>query len=503
MVDVALERFLADEAETERLGEDLAQALKAGDVLALHGDLGAGKTTLARSLIRALADDTGLDVPSPTFTLVQAYEGRVPVHHFDLYRLASADELRELGLDEALERGAALIEWPDRAGDLLPAETLHVTLTHQGDGRQARIEGSGKLLERVERSLAMRDFLTAAGWGEAQRGYLTGDASARGYETVSLEGEKPRILMNSPPLVLGPPVKDGKAYAEIAHTSRTVAAFVGVDRALAEAGAGVPEIYAQDLDRGFLLIEHLGSEGIVDRGGSPIAERYVAAAGLLASLHGKPWAWHLPLAPGLFHDVPPFDRGAMLIEVELLLDWYVPWLTGVPVSDGLRKDFGAVWNDLIDRLDGAEIGLVQRDYHSPNIIWREDRSGHDRLGIIDFQDALIGPLAYDVASLAMDARVTIPPDIEAAVVSAYVSPRKAAGSFDEEAFAEAYAIMAAQRNSKILGIFVRLDRRDGKPQYLRHLPRIRDYLRRALAHAALAPLTSLYGRYGLLDETAA
>ncbi len=143
-----------------------------------------------------------------------------------------------------------------------------------------------------------------------------------------------------------------------------------------------------------------------------------------------------------------------------------------------------------------------RDFHSPNIIWRADRVGHDRLGIVDFQDALVGPSAYDVASLAMDARVTIPPDIETETRDAYVAARHAAGAFDEEGFLEAYAIMAAQRNSKILGIFVRLEKRDGKPYYLKHLPRIRDYLRRALTHPALGGLRAFYVAHGLLEERA-
>src|SRR5215207_6038059 len=108
-----LERHLPDERATVRLGEDIAMALRAGDALALSGDLGAGKTTLARGLIRAMAGEEKLDVPSPTFTLVQSYETRVPLHHFDLYRLTSPSELDELGLDEMLASGAALIEWPE------------------------------------------------------------------------------------------------------------------------------------------------------------------------------------------------------------------------------------------------------------------------------------------------------------------------------------------------------------------------------------------------------
>ena len=496
-----LERRLPDERATTRLGEDLAMALRAGDVLALSGDLGAGKTTLARGLIRAMAEDARLDVPSPTFTLVQSYETRVPLNHFDLYRLVSPFEIDELGLAEMLATGAALIEWPERAGDRMPEGTVAVELTHNGEGRLARITGAGQVFERIERSLGLRDFLSGAGWGEAERRYFTGDASARSYETVTLAGET-RVLMNSPRLALGPPVRDGKPYALIAHTAQSVAAFVAIDRALAQAGVSVPDIYAQDLDRGFLLISHLGSENFLDAEGRPVAERYVAAAKLLATIHARQWHSQIAAAPGVAHDVPPFDRDAMMIEVDLLVDWYVPYATGGPAGEALRSGFRAAWNAAFDRLDRAEKSLMLRDFHSPNIVWRADRRGHDRLGVVDFQDALIGPSAYDVASLAMDARVTVEPEIEKTAVDAYVAARRGHNGFDEERFAETYAIMAAQRNSKILGIFVRLNERDGKPAYLKHLPRIRNYLERALTHPALAELREFYMRNGLIGGTA-
>ncbi|AWC21443.1 ADP-binding protein [Aminobacter sp. MSH1] len=496
----SLERFLPDEAATTRLGEDLAMAVKPGDVLLLDGDLGAGKSTLARGLIRALAGDPWHEVPSPTFTLVQSYDTPVPVHHFDLYRLSSSEELQELGFDEAVASGVALVEWPERAADAMPAASLRLAIEHEGDGRCIIISGDGPAFDRVARSLAMRDFLISADFGEARRARFTGDASARGYETVSPEGRASLVLMNSPRLVLGPPVRDGKPYAEIAHTAQTVAAFVAIDRALAAGGVTVPGIVAQDLDQGFLLLEHLGTGAFLDPEGKPIAERYAAAAELLAMIHGKHWDARLEAAPGVVHQVPPFDRDAMMIEVDLLVDWYVPAVTGAPASGALRDGYHAAWNAVFDRLADKQYGLVLRDYHSPNIIWRADKKGFDRLGIVDFQDALIGPVAYDVASLAMDARVTVSPEIEHDTVNAHVAARHAAGSFDEAAFREAYAIMAAQRNSKILGIFVRLDRRDGKPQYLKHLPRIRDYLHRALAHPVLAELRDFYRDNRLLEE---
>jgi aminoglycoside/choline kinase family phosphotransferase len=233
-----------------------------------------------------------------------------------------------------------------------------------------------------------------------------------------------------------------------------------------------------------------------------VAERYAAAAELLAMMHGKPWPARMEAAPGVFHDVPPFDRDAMMVEADLLVDWYVPMVTGSPASDALRAGYHSAWNAVLDRLEGSQYTLMLRDYHSPNIIWRGDRSGHDRLGIVDVQDALIGPSAYDVASLAMDARVSVSPEIEAQTLKAYIKARHAAGAFDEDNFTEAYAIMAAQRNSKILGIFVRLDRRDGKPAYLKHLPRIRDYLDRALSHPVLEGIRDLYREHGIVDGEA-
>jgi tRNA threonylcarbamoyl adenosine modification protein YjeE len=491
---------LPDEAATLRLGEDIAAILKPGDVLALRGDLGMGKTTLARAIIRAVAADAELEVPSPTFTLVQAYAGRVPIQHFDLYRLGTPDEIEELGLAEAIDEGAVLVEWPERAGDALPADVVDIDLTDAGVGRGARIAANALFIGRLARSLAIRAFLDTSGYGGARRRFLVGDASTRAYETVETEGRDTVILMNSPRRPDGPPIRNGRPYSQIAHLAEDVVPFVAVGSVLRQTGFAAPAILARDLDAGLLLVEDLGREGVLDERGTPVPERYLAAARVLAEIHSVDWSRDIEVEPGVTHRVPDYDHDAMAIESELLVDWYVPHMLGRPASTGERRDFSAVWTALFTRLDRAERSLVLRDYHSPNLIWMKDRSARERVGLIDFQDAMMGPSAYDVASLAMDARVGVHPGLEQEIVEAYCTARGT--TFDRTGFSEAYAIMAAQRNTKILGIFVRLKLRDDKPGYMCHLPRLRDYLRRALAHPSLEELAALYARLGVLDEPA-
>ena len=189
--------YLADDAATRAFGEDLALTVRPGDCLALSGDLGAGKSALCRALIRGIANDDTFEVPSPTFTLVQSYDLRIPVSHFDLYRLGDESELAELGLEEALEKGVALIEWPDRAGSLLPKHATRISITHEGAGRRLELDSDvPRFTERFKRVRAMRDFLDARGYPNASRRFLIGDSSFRAYERLKTEDGRPFVLMD-------------------------------------------------------------------------------------------------------------------------------------------------------------------------------------------------------------------------------------------------------------------------------------------------------------------
>ena len=488
---------LQDAGATARLGEDLARALRRSDVLALSGEIGAGKSTLARALIRAMADDAELEVPSPTFTLAQEYSLRIPIFHFDFYRLTDPDEARELGLGEANEYSICLIEWPERAGRLLPDSAIRLELKEAGTGRTASISGPAEAMERISRTLSIRYFLQKHGHGCASRRWFQGDASTRAFELVK-DAEGPAlVLMDHPEKPDLSPIVNGRSYRQTARITWTVKPFIAVANALRAHGFAAPEIVAQDRGGGLLLMENLGLGKITDGEGWPVAARYCAAAELLSQLHLAKIGRDLPLGGGEVYTLPPYDRDALMIEARLMLDWYVPWRLGRAASEAEANRFENLWDDLISRLAGAETGMILRDYHSPNIIWRENRAGIQRLGLVDIQDALFGPLSYDVSSLAQDARVSIPSHLEAEILSAYVRARAAAGGFDEASFRLSYAITALQRATKILGIFVRLDQRDGKPDYLRHLPRIEDYVRRAIKHPALANLADFYSSFDL------
>ncbi len=488
---------LADEAATSLLGNDLSRAVVIGDLIALSGDLGAGKSTLARALIRSLAGDPELDVPSPTFTLVQAYGTPLPVSHFDLYRLGDPSELDELGLDEALDDGVALVEWPERVGSLLSDNVIRIDIAHKGAGRTAVITADESAETRIRRSLGLRGFLTKAGLPKAQRRPFAGDASPRVYELVTDSKGHDLVLMDQRAAPAGPPVWKGKPYREVAHTTNpTVHPFVAIGEALKAKGFATPQILARDLDDNFLLLEHLGTGSFLSDDGKPVKERYCKAAELLADIHTcaigpdiktKDFNWR----------IPAFDRDALMIETLLALDWYFPYRLGRQPSEAERAEFIAAWDEQFASLDQSLYGILLRDYHSPNLIWRPDHEGRQRIGVLDFQDALWGPNAYDLASLAQDARVTVSQEIEAATFKAYAARRSQTEPVNTDCLQREFAVMALQRNTKILGIFIRLDKRDGKPAYLAHLPRIEAYVTRTLKVAGLARLSAFYADMGL------
>jgi N-acetylmuramate 1-kinase len=299
--------------------------------------------------------------------------------------------------------------------------------------------------------------------------------------------------MNAPRRPDGPPVKDGLPYSAIAHLAEDVVPFIAVANGLRERGFSAPKVLAADRDAGFLMLEDLGTDLVVASDPPmPIRERYECAIDVLVDLHRHDLPDTLPVPPQGSYRLPLYDLRAFMIEVELLFDWYLP-RCGVATTAAERAEFLSLWQEALAPALAARKTWVLRDFHSPNLLWLADRPGPAAVGLLDFQDAVMGPEAFDVASLAQDARVDVAEELEISLCARYVAGRRTHDpAFDAGAFTQLYATLAAQRNTKILGIFARLDRRDGKPQYLRHLPRIHAYVHRALRHPALAALQGWY-----------
>ncbi|MBU1259402.1 MAG: phosphotransferase [Alphaproteobacteria bacterium] len=300
-------------------------------------------------------------------------------------------------------------------------------------------------------------FLGQAGWGDAAIVPLAGDASFRRYFRV-VDGGRRAVLMDAPP-----PHEDPRPFIAIA------------EHLLAD-GFAAPRILARDLEEGLVLIEDFGDlrvkEHLDDQPDAELAV-YGRAIDLLADLH------RLPAAP-----VPPYDRAVYQREVDLLTQWYCPAI-GLTVD---QDAYVAAWDAVLPIVEqsASPTVTVLRDYHAENIMLIDRATSHG-LGLLDFQDALAGHPAYDLVSLLQDARRDVPPQVEAAMLARY----KAIAAPPPD-FHAAYAVLGAQRNAKIIGIFTRLWQRDGKPRYLSFLPRMWDLLERDLAHPALEPVAQWF-----------
>ncbi len=318
------------------------------------------------------------------------------------------------------------------------------------------------------RKRALAAFLDESGWGGARLAPLAGDASFRRYYRLGGDGRR-AVLMDAPP-----PQEDVVPYIAVAQLLRRL-------------GFSAPEVFADDPARGFLLIEDFGDETytrLLDRGADEPA-LYALAVDTLIELQRAVEARGSP-------DLPPYDAERLLAEAALLVDWYAPASLGEPLSDARRDEYLDLWRALLPQAALPGDTLVLRDYHVDNLMLLRDRPGVQGCGLLDFQDAVWGPPSYDLVSLLEDARRDVPAELRRQMTERYLA---AFPALDRAAFLQSAAILAAQRNCKILGIFTRLWKRDGKPRYLVHLPRIWRLLEQELAHPALDPIARWLDRH--------
>ncbi len=309
------------------------------------------------------------------------------------------------------------------------------------------------------REALIHSFLDNAGWGAAERGRLAGDASFRHYDRLKRGAER-AVLMDAPP-----PKED-------------VRPFVGIARHLAGLGLSAPRLLAVDEDSGLLLLEDLGDDTYTRllADGYDETALYALATDVLAEIAGRPDA----MPAGL----PPYDDDRLLAEAALLTDWYMPAILGQPTGDEARADYQDIWRRLFPVARLVPDTLVLRDFHVDNLMLLP-RPGLAACGLLDFQDAVAGPATYDLMSLLEDARRDIDPLLIERMKGRWLARFPA---LDRAVFEASWAVMAAQRHAKVIGIFTRLCRRDGKPGYLVHIPRVWRLLEVALRHPVLAEL---------------
>ncbi|TKW66760.1 MAG: tRNA (adenosine(37)-N6)-threonylcarbamoyltransferase complex ATPase subunit type 1 TsaE [Paracoccus denitrificans] len=444
---------------TTAFARALAPELRAGDTLLLEGPVGAGKSHFARALIRARLNSPTEDVPSPTFTLVQTYDASPPVWHADLYRLSDSAEIDELGILDAMPDAIMLIEWPDRIGPVPGALTLSLRPQDDPGLRQIALSGDPDLWARASRAAARARFTHSAGWADAEVSFLAGDASARRYFRLR-RGDETAVLMDA--------------------DAPTLATYVAMTDWLRSHGFHAPQIFAADSAAGLALIEDFGDAQIarvIEAEPAQAGPLYDRIAQLLARLAG------LPPAPG----IKALDGPEMARQVGMFADWY----PGAVGADADAVAAAAQIAPAIEQLhaqlcaDQAPVTAL-RDFHAENIILTPD----NRLGLLDFQDAVAAHPAYDLVSVLHDARRDIPPEVETAALNRFLTDT----GLDADRFRPAFGLVSAQRNLRIMGIFTRLCVAEGKPRYLEFMPHVWSLLTRALKAPELAGLAALVRR---------
>ncbi len=306
------------------------------------------------------------------------------------------------------------------------------------------------------RETALSAFLKRNGLEGAPRHPLAGDASSRRYERIEA-GENPLILMDAPP-------------------PEDVARFTAIAKALTERGYSAPEIQAEDIAEGFLLLEDLGDDLFARLFKAGRAEKplYRLAVDFLVDLARSP--------PPAF--LPEFSDDYVRAQNEMFLDFYVPEKLDGPLSDEPREFYREIWENMLPRMRVEPDVMLLRDFHSENLLYLKERDGLKSLGLLDFQDALKGPAAYDLVSLLQDARRDVDETLAAEMIYHYLDET----GMEEAAFLESYAILGAHRALRIMGIFCRLAKVEGKRRYLDMIPRMQQHLAGNLAHPGLAAL---------------
>lgn len=492
---------LKDESETLAFAKQVARYTVAGDFIRLEGTLGAGKTTFARQFIRALAENESLAVPSPTFNLVQTYgETRLPVAHVDAYRVTNPFELEMLDLDAYFEHGVVLMEWSKNVEDALPeyippkryvmeteiGDMLTISLKEENENaRTVTLEAKGTWLKRLslfvpnlmrEQDSAGRvNFMKSLGYENVKFKEIPSDCSFKTYYRTNI-GSKNLIVMDAPP-----PVEE-------------IELFMYMTDYLNSINIHAPKIYESDTKKGYLLLEDLEAVAFseVCKNTDEQEKWLEKAVDILAHIANDTPA-----------DVWKYDSHTPWLEAQRFTDWYLPWVTGHATDVSDRDAFKNAWLMAWPVLSKLPQTTCHWDYHVDNLMVIKNtdagETGFNDMGVIDYQDARVGPICMDIACLLED-RFPVEEALKTKLIDRFLS--KLNTTVTKQDFMAGYNLCVAHRFFKITGLLVRLEQRDQRIGATARMGQVWKTLNTALEHDACKQIKAILTKIHITKEVA-
>ena len=467
-------------SDLEELAKELTPLLTQGCLMTLNGQIGTGKTTLAKLLINNLTQTPHEDIVSPTFNLYHTYSSdNLEIAHYDFYRIESEMELLEIDLSESLTDKVCIIEWANKFKDLLPKDRIEISIKFIKNEREYIIRPLGKFREVVSSRNKIENFLCDLDINFTELQRLPGDASKRKYYRVT-GSNNTMILMDAAQK------SDIKSKTGLTNG---IDDFIKIQEYLDSIDVRVPKLIETNKIDNIILEEDLGEycyKDILTK--ENYQELYDPAIQTLIHISNIKHPKNISMNSNP-HYIKEFDLDIYLNEAEIFIDYYWPFVNGNLCSVDKKQEFRDIMGELYSNLTHDKT-LMLRDFHSPNLLFLDNENAFRKCAVIDFQDALFGHPLYDLVSLINDARITIDVYQEKYLIELYKKDFSFHNvQFDSSSFMQQYHILGVQRSIKILGIFARLAILENNKDYIVHMPRVISYIKRTMYSGCIEELT--------------